>query len=160
MRPTITDEIQRIWGDFLAWLSTIVIPDWSAIIALIPLLLLLGLIGPLLTLAVLAWLGYGITKPRTVMKFVEGTRTAPLDHLGKPIFRRASRTCPARRADLRRRRDPLRPGQDAVRSAARSAAWSATPTSGPAATGQYLRVESRTLIAATDGPPPGGAAVA
>ena len=62
---TISDQIQKMWSDFLAFLSTIIIPDWSAVIGLMPLLLLLGLIGPLLTLAVLAWLGYGITKPRT-----------------------------------------------------------------------------------------------
>ena len=142
-------------------LSTIVIPDWSAIIALIPLLLLLGLIGPLLTLAVLAWLGYGITKPRTVMKFVEGTRTAPLDHLGKPIFPAGEPYCPLdgliyAAGETRCDRDKTLLQVRCPKCGLVSDADIRTCGN----CGQYLRVESRTLIAATDGPPPGGAAVA
>src|SRR5262245_27490397 len=83
-----------MWSDFLALLSSIIIPDWGAIIGLIPLLLLIGVIGPLLTLAVLAWLGYGVTKPRTVVTFVEGTRVAPTDRVGQPILPAGEPYCP------------------------------------------------------------------
>ena len=33
---TISDQIQKMWSDFLAWLSTVVIPDWGALIGLMP----------------------------------------------------------------------------------------------------------------------------
>ena len=42
-------------------------------------------------LAVLAWLGYGVTKPRTTVKVDEGTRVAPRDHLGRPVQHHAER---------------------------------------------------------------------
>ncbi|MFL5725237.1 MAG: hypothetical protein ACJ76W_08600 [Chloroflexota bacterium] len=158
---TISDQIAKMWGDFLAWLSTIIIPDWGAVIGLIPLLLLIGVIGPLLTLGVLAWLGYGITKPRTTVKYVEGTRNAPRDHLGEPIFPSAEPYCPLdgliypfgeTRCDRDKTLLQVRcPKCDVVRDAD-------IQTCGNC--GLVLKIEPRTLIVATDGPPPGGAAAA
>jgi ribosomal protein S27AE len=158
---TISDQIAKMWSDFLAWLSTIVIPDWSAVIGLLPLLLLIGVIGPLLTLAVLAWLGYGVTKPRTKVEYVEGTRTAPLDHLGAPIFPPGEPYCPhdgliypygVTRCDRDKTLLQVRcPKCGLVRD-------SDIQTCGNC--GLVLKIEPRTLIVATDRPPPGGAAVA
>ena len=86
MRPvTVIDQIQQGWSNFLALLSKVVIPDWAA------------LDRPpappprhrpgraAASLAVLAWLGYGVTKPRTKVTYDEGTRVAPRDHLGRII---------------------------------------------------------------------------
>ena len=61
---SVVDQISHVWSDFLGFLSKLVIPDWSGLIALMPVFVLIGIVGPLLSLAVLAWLGYGITKPR------------------------------------------------------------------------------------------------
>ena len=70
----VVDQIGKLWSDFLAFLSTLVIPDWAALIGLLPLFVLIGLVGPLLSLAVLAWLGYGVTKPRTKVVYDEAHR--------------------------------------------------------------------------------------
>jgi len=158
---TISDQIQKMWNDFLTFLSTVIIPDWGAMIGLLPLLLLIGVIGPLLTLAVLAWLGYGITKPRTTMQFVEGTRTAPNDHLGKPIFPSGEPYCPLdgliypvgqTRCDRDKTLLQVRcPKCDIVRDADIQTCDNC---------GLVLVVKPRMLVAATDSPPPGGAAVA
>ena len=158
---TISDQIQKMWTDFLAFLSTIIIPDWSAVIGLVPLLLLIGVIGPLLTLAVLAWLGYGITKPRTKMQFVEGTRVAPNDHLGRPIFPAGEPYCPL--DGLIYASGTTRCDRDQTLLQVRCPKCSLVSdadieTCGNC--GMYLRVAPRTLVAATDAPPPGGAAVA
>ena len=67
-RVTVVDQISKLWSDFLAFLSTLVIPDWAGLIALLPVFVVIGLLGPLLTLALLAWLGYGVTRPRTKVK--------------------------------------------------------------------------------------------
>ena len=83
---TVLDQISQLWSDFLSFLSTLVIPDWAGLIALLPLFVLVGVVGPLLSLAVLAWLGYGVTKPRVKVRYDEGTKVAPLDHLGRPII--------------------------------------------------------------------------
>lgn len=43
------------WTAFLEWLQTILIPDWNGLILLLPILLILGLVGPVLTLLALYW---------------------------------------------------------------------------------------------------------
>jgi hypothetical protein len=158
---TIIDQIEKFWTDFLAFLSTIIIPDWTGLIALLPLFILIGIVGPILTIILLAWLGYGVTKPRTKVSYVEGVRTAPLNHLGEPIFPAGDPYCPldgliypfgTTRCD--RDKTPLSvrcPKCELVREAS-------VQTCGNC--GLVLKVEPRALIVATDRPPPGGAAVA
>jgi hypothetical protein len=158
---TISDQISKMWSDFLAWLSTIVIPDWPGLIALLPIFVVIGVVGPLLTLGVLAWLGYGVTKPRTTVKYVEGVRVAPTNHLGEPIFPAGEPYCPhdgliyafgTTRCDRDQTLLQVRcPKCEVVRD-------SDIRTCGNC--GLVLQIEPRTLIVATDGPPPGGAAVA
>ena len=158
---SLTEQIEKFWADFLAFLSSIVIPDWTGLIALLPVFVVIGIVGPLATLAVLAWLGYGLTKPRTSVRYEEGTRVAPRDHLGQPIFPSGEPYCPvdgliyasgAQRCDVDD--TPLQ-----VRCPKCSIVSSAAVTSCPNC-GLVLRLKRRTMIVATDGPPPGGAAVA
>ena len=92
---TIADQISKMWSDFLAFLSTIVIPDWAGLIALLPIFVLIGVVGPLLTLVVLAWLGYGVTKPRTTVKYVEGRASRRATTSASRSSRPASRTARA-----------------------------------------------------------------
>ena len=158
---TIVDQISKLWSDFLAFLSKLVIPDWAGLIQLLPVLVLIGLVGPLLTLGVLAWLGYGVTKPRTKVTYEEGTRVAPRDHLGRPIIPAGEPYCPqdgllyafgTQRCDVDKTRLLLRcPKCDVVREASVSTCGNC---------GLKLSVERRPMIVARDGPPPGGAAVA
>ncbi len=158
---SLTDQIEQFWTDFLAFLSTLVIPDWAGLIALLPVFVVIGIIGPLATLALLAWLGYGLTKPRTSVRYEEGTRTAPRDHLGQFIFPAGEPYCPVdgliyasgtQRCDVDKTQLSIRcPKCETVSPATTNAC----PTCG-----QVLRLQRRTLVVATDGPPPGGAAVA
>ena len=158
---TVIDQIQQGWSSFLDFLSKIVIPDWPGLIALLPVFVLIGLLGPLLTLAFLAGLGYGVTKPRTVVRYEEGTQVAPRDHLGRPIVPPGDPYCP--RDGLIYPADRQRcdvdgttllvqcPRCEVVREATISTCGNC---------GLSLRNETRAMIVATDGPPPGGAAVA
>lgn len=158
---TIPGELERLWSDFLSFLSTLVIPDWAAIIALMPVFLVIGVFGPLVTLAVLAWLGYGLTKPRTGVTIDDGTRVALLDDGGRPIYPAGEPYCI---------RDRLVYGQGAVRcDRCRDPLSVACPKCGlvRAASirtcgncGLVLEVKPRALVVAADRPPPGGAAAA
>jgi hypothetical protein len=158
---TIIDQIGKLWSDFLAFLSTIIIPDWASLIALLPLFLLIGVVGPILSIMLLAWLGYGVTKPRTKVSYVEGVRSAPLNHLGEPIFPSGEPYCPldgfvypfgTTRCDRDKTLLSVRcPKCELVREAD-------IDTCGNC--GLVLKIEPRALIIATDRPPPGGAAVA
>jgi hypothetical protein len=158
---TVLDQIQKLWGDFIAFVSKLVIPDWPGLINLLPVLVVIGVVGPLLTLGVLAWLGYGVTKPRTKITYQEGTRVAPRDHLGRIIAPSGEPYCPrdgliyptgTYRCDVDRTNLLLRcPKCEVVREAAISTCGNC---------GLAISIEPRALIVSTDGPPPGGAAVA
>lgn len=158
---TITDQIEKLWNDILGFLSTVIIPDWSGLIALLPVFVVLGLVGPLVTLAVLAWLGYGITKPRTVVKYEEGTRVAPLDHMGRPILPSGEPYCP--RDGLIYASGTTRCERDGTSLLVRCPKCSVVQEAGIGTCnncGLVLKIEPRAMIIAGDRPPPGGAAVA
>jgi hypothetical protein len=158
---TIIDQIEKFWTDFLGFLSTIIIPDWTGLIALLPLFLLIGIVGPILSIVLLAWLGYGMTKPRTKVTYEEGVRTAPLNHLGKPIFPAGEPYCPNDgliypfgTTQCDRDKTPLSvrcPKCELIREANVQACGNC---------GLVLKIEPRALIIATDRPPPGSAALA
>ena len=159
---TVVDQIGKLWSDFLAFLSTLIIPDWASLIALLPLFVLIGLVGPLLTLAILAWLGYGVTKPRTKVTWNnEETKVAPRDHLGRPIVPAGEPYCPrdgliypfgTQRCDVYKTNLLIRcPKCEVVREAVISTCGNC---------GLELKIQPRAMIVATDGPPPGGAAAA
>ena len=158
---TVLDQISHVWSDFLALLSKFVIPDWAALINLLPLFVLLGIVGPLLSLALLAWLGYGVTKPRTFVKYDEGRRAAPRDYLGRPIVPAGEPYCPVdgliypygtQRCDVDKAGLLIRcPKCEVVRGAG-------VATCGNC--GLTLNLQQRALVISTDGPPPGGAALA
>ena len=83
---SITETLESVWDQILQITSLFVIPDWGALIQLMPVFIFLGVVGPLITFLVLGILGYQIAKPRTKVEFVEGPRTAELDADGQPIF--------------------------------------------------------------------------
>ena len=157
----VVDQISHLWSDFLGFISKLVIPDWAGLIALLPVLVLIGVVGPLLTLGVLAWLGYGITKPRTKVSYQEGTKVAPRDHLGRIIAPAGEPYCPRDglvyptgtfRCDVDKTNLLLRcPKCEVVRDASISTCGNC---------GLAVSIQPRAMIVSTDGPPPGGAAIA
>ena len=158
---SVIDEISKLWSDFLGFLSTIIIPDWSGLIALLPVFVLIGIVGPLLTLAVLGWLGFEVTKPRTQVRYDEGTKVAPLDYLGQPIFPAGEPHCPTDgliypSGTVRCERDGTPLSVRCPKCALTREA--AIDTCGNC--GLILKIAPRAMIVATDRPPPGGAAVA
>jgi hypothetical protein len=158
---TVLDTISQAWSDFLGFISKLVIPDWAGLIQLLPVFVLIGVVGPLLSLAVLAWLGYGVTKPRVKVRYDEGTKVAPRDHLGRPIVPAGEPYCPmdgliypmgTLRCDVDRTNLLIRcPKCEVVRGAGASTCGNC---------GLTLDLQPRAMIVATDGPPPGGAALA
>jgi hypothetical protein len=158
---TVLDQITQLWTGLLDFISKLVIPDWAGLVALLPVLVVIGVLGPLLSLAVLAWLGYGVTKPRTKVRYEEGTRVAPRDDQGRLIVPSGEPYCArdgliyasgAVRCDVDRSALLVRcPKCDVVREAGISTC---------ANCGLVLKIEPRAMIIATDGPPPGGAAIA
>jgi hypothetical protein len=82
----IVDVINQIWTQILDITSLFVIPDWSFVIGLLPVIVLFGLVMPFLTGLAIGTVVYLITKPRTKVVFEEGPRVAEIGAGGEPIF--------------------------------------------------------------------------
>ena len=131
MPPTPVDP----WTAFLDWLSTILIPDWNGLIGLLPIVLILGVTGPGLSLLVLYWLyvrarekrgkvRYDDPQPTLIAANADGTYSyppnapyCPTHHL---VYPPTARECDIDRGDLLVRcpvDDTVRPaGQQLCRS--------------------------------------------
>ena len=83
---TIVDQLNQFWSSALQTASVFVIPDWGALIGLLPIFIFVGVIGPFLTFTVLGSLIYQVRKPRVKLAFEEGPRRAELNAGGEPEF--------------------------------------------------------------------------
>ena len=82
-QTTTTDP----WTAFLEWLQTILVPDWSGLIQLLPILLILGVIGPALSLLALYWIYVYATNRRGKVRWDEPTaEVAPRGEDGLAIY--------------------------------------------------------------------------
>lgn len=83
------------WSAFLAWLSTILIPDWGGLIALLPILVILGVTGPGLTVLMLYWLYHAFTDRRGRVRHAEREPApAPTGDDGSPVYPPNAPYCP------------------------------------------------------------------
>lgn len=153
------------WSYFLDQLTKVLVPDWTGLINLLPFLIIIGLIGPILTLLVLAWGWHWLTARRARVSVSEpGPQLARLDASGQPVipanvpycgehrllFAPAAVRCTVDGADLSVRC----PVDHTVRDAS-------IQTCGACGTRFVLGAASTSaLVRRTVGPPPGGAAVA
>lgn len=157
----ILDQLARLWQSIIDVTQLFVIPDWGALIALLPVFIVLGVIGPAVTLAVLVWLWYGLRRPRTRVTIEEGPVLAPMEAdgsvafpVGLPyctrdrlVYSSGATRCRECEADLAVLCPMCGLGREAgVRTCGNC--------------GLVLKVESRARVVRPSGPPPGGAALA
>lgn len=89
------NEPMDAWTAFLAWLQTILIPDWNGLMALVPILLIVGLIGPVLSLLVVYWLRVRLSNRRGRVRIDDPEPTAaPRGSDGEPIYPPSTPYCP------------------------------------------------------------------
>ena len=153
------------WTSFLDWLTTVLVPAWGELIALLPYVLLLTIVGPILTLIVLMWGWHFIKRRRGRVKRGEPEPVpAPRGDDGLPVFPPNQPYCekhaliyPPRARACTLNGDPLSvacPVDGTVRNAqfdtcsACGTKFKLGATSGGA------------VVLSSDGPPEGGAAVA
>jgi hypothetical protein len=82
----IVDSLEQWWNALIDFTSKLVVPDWGALVNLLPIFLLIGVVGPILTLLVLAWFIYVVRKPRLRVAFADARRAAPLDAEGNAVY--------------------------------------------------------------------------
>ncbi len=161
---TILDTLNEMWSGLLQVMSQFIIPDWNAIIALLPLLIFLGVVAPLLTFLPLGIVIYQIRKPRVKgVRFEEGPTVASIGDDGQPIFPRGLPHCrrdgliyPSGTTRCERCQDQL--AVVCPMCGLGRAAMVDTCTN----CGLVLKVKPRSVVVrrAASGPKPGGAAVA
>ena len=83
---TLIETLNQIWTQILDVTSIFVMPDWGFLIGFMPVLIVLGLIGPFLTALAIGTVLYLVTKPRTKVAYVEGPQVAQIGPGGEPIF--------------------------------------------------------------------------
>lgn len=89
----VIEALQNLWHQLLEFASQFIIPDWGTLIGLLPVFMFIGLVGPLLTIAVLVWLVYVARRPRTSVARIEGPRRAEIGADGQPVFPTAEAYC-------------------------------------------------------------------
>lgn len=153
------------WTAFLDWLTTVLVPAWGELIGLLNYFVIIGIIGPILTIIALMWVWYLLHRSRGHVRQVEAQAVpAPLSPDGSPefapnvphcrehalLYPARSTQCEIDRADL----SVVCP----VDGTARLAAIEVCPGCG---TRYVLGANSSPVVVASQsGPPAGGAAVA
>jgi hypothetical protein len=156
----IISQLDQIWTGILQFSAQFITPDWGGLIVLLPIFVLIGVVGPIVTILGLAWLRYGAVRPRRRAAFAELRRLAATDAAGNPVY-------PAGEPYSTAERMVYEPG--ATRSASGDALVVACPkcglvrsavrdTCGNCGLSFTLKPTTRSLRPA--GPPPGGAAAA
>lgn len=82
----LPDQISHLWTQALGLIAKVVSPDWGSLVGLLPIFLLIGVIGPLVTILALLWFYYFVRRPRTKVRFAEGPRLAAIAGDGLPLF--------------------------------------------------------------------------
>lgn len=152
------------WTTFLDWLTTVLVPSWGELIALLPVVVVATLVGPILTLLLLMWGWHALTRRRGRIRRAEIQPTPAPHEDGRPVFPPntpyceahglvyppRARTCDIDRADLSVRCP--------VDGNVRVADISTCPGCG---TKYTLGATAGPLhVVVTEGPPEGGAAIA
>ena len=89
----IVDALESFWYGLLDLTSKFVIPDWGALIALLPVFLLIGVLGPILSLLLLVHVIYFLRKPRAPLGEPPGPVAAQIAADGKPVVPRGEPFC-------------------------------------------------------------------
>ena len=80
------EQLNEMWSNFIEATSAFVVPDWGQLIGLLPVFLIIGVVGPLLTIIILFWVRYWILKPRVSAGYADTRRLAAIGDHGQPVF--------------------------------------------------------------------------
>lgn len=80
------DAVGQLFQGLLDLLEPLLIPDWRALIDLLPIFLLIGVVGPLLSLLMLGWVLYFLGKPRSRIPYTEPVPQPAQIVDGDPVY--------------------------------------------------------------------------
>ena len=158
---SIGEALQNIWNGILHVTSLFVIPDWGALINLLPVFLVIGVLGPIVSLGLLVWVIYFLRKPRAPLPQEAGPVAAAIDAGGRPVIPRGEPFC-YRDALIyppnAQRCEVCGDDLDVICPKCEVARHTYIDTCGNC--GLVLKVKPQALVPRRATPPPGGAAAA
>jgi len=156
----VSDVLQQLGQRVLEITSSIVIPDWGALVGLMPIFLLIGIVGPILSLLAVGWIVYVLRAPRAKVA-LEVTPVRAQIVAGRPAYPAGEPYCPADAlifpsgtvaCDTCRR--------DLLVTCPKCSTGRPARLSTCGNCGLVLKIENRARALRPAGPPPGGAAAA
>lgn len=156
----MTDALHQLWQSLIDITSHFVIPEWGQLIGLLPVFLVIGVVGPILSLLAVAWILYLVRAPRTAVAIADPVTAVPIVD-GTPRYPTGDPYCitdqlvypiGAIRCD--------RCGRDLLVRCPKCGTGRSATMAACGNCGVELRVASRALAVRRAGPPPGGAAAA
>jgi hypothetical protein len=156
------DAIGQLFQQVINFLTPILIPDWRGLVDLLPVFLLLGVVGPLVSLLLLGWTIYFLGKPRGArIPYTDPVPVAARIVDGEPDYPTGEPYCPTDRLVYQfgaTRCDTC--GRDLAVTCPKCGtgrhAW--IDTCGTC--GLVLKIDRQVPALRPAGPPPGGAAAA
>ena len=80
------DAIGQLFQGVITFLTPILIPDWKALLTLFPVLLVIGVVGPLVSLLAFGWFVYFVGKPRARIPYVDPQPVPAQIVDGRPVY--------------------------------------------------------------------------
>jgi hypothetical protein len=156
----ILDTLEQWWNALIDLMSHLVVPDWGALVNLLPIFVLIGVVGPILSLLVLAWFIYVVRRPRLKVAFAATRRLAALDEAGKPLYPAGEPYSPRERMIYEPGATRSESGEDLLVACPKCGLvrHAADDVCGNCGLSFQLTPTTRSIQRA--GPPPGGAAAA
>lgn len=156
----ILDTINQWWNGLLDLMSKVVVPDWGALVNLLPIFLLIGVVGPIVSLLLLVWFVYAVRKPRLKVAFADPRRIAELDAEGHPVFPAGEPYSPRERTIYEPGATRSLSGEDLVVACPKCGLVRKATVAVCGNCGLSFTLTPTTRSARPAGPPPGGAAAA
>ncbi len=75
------------WTAFLTWLTTVIVPNWTELVGMLPFFLVLGVVGPILSLIMLMWTWHFFKRRRANVRLaIPDVVATARDARGEPVF--------------------------------------------------------------------------
>jgi hypothetical protein len=157
----VGDAIGQLFQAVIDFLNPILLPDWRALVDLLPVFLVIGVVGPILSLLALGWFVYLAGKPRSRIPYAPPAPQPARIVDGVPVYPPGEPYCAHDQL-------VLPPGETRCPSCGRDLAviCPKCATGRPAfietcgTCGLVLRIDRSVPALRPAGPPPGGAAAA
>jgi hypothetical protein len=157
----VGDALGQLFQSILTFLTPVLIPDWNALIKLLPIFLVLGVVGPIITLLGMGWFVYVVGKPRSRIPYVKPAPVPAAIVDGRPVYPPGEPYCAVDQlvyppGETRCERD----GRDLAVICPKCGTGRAAQIDTCGTCGLVLRITHNVPALRPASPPPGGAAAA